>query len=207
MATAAGTPSRRRRRTPSLCTGWTPCIPGTSRDKPGIAPDCGMKLVPVYAGEEARYERRATNCPRAPCRSRPKSSSSSAWNTAPRSTRPCADSIRAAARVTLDETNIAKVQSKLEGWIDQVFVDFTGKYVREGRPAAHHLQSRGAGHPAGVPAGAQCAATDAREPGARNDGQHRQPGGRGAEAPGAVGHRRSPDRRDRPPARPSRTSR
>ena len=34
-------------------------------------------------------------------------------------------SVRAAARVTLDETRIAKVQAKLEGWIDQVFVDFT----------------------------------------------------------------------------------
>ena len=38
------------------------------------------------------------------------------------------------ARVTLDETKIAKVHSKLEGWIDQVFVDFTGKQVQQGDP-------------------------------------------------------------------------
>jgi len=38
------------------------------------------------------------------------------------------------ARVTLDETKIAKVHSKLEGWIDQVFVDFTGKQVHQGDP-------------------------------------------------------------------------
>ena len=43
-------------------------------------------------------------------------------------------SVRAAARVTLDETKIAKVHSKLEGWIDQVFVDFTGKQVHKGDP-------------------------------------------------------------------------
>jgi RND family efflux transporter MFP subunit len=43
-------------------------------------------------------------------------------------------SIRAAARVTLDETKVAKVQSKLEGWIDHVFVDFTGKQVKQGEP-------------------------------------------------------------------------
>src|SRR5581483_6476923 len=36
--------------------------------------------------------------------------------------------------VALDETRIAKVQPKLEGWIDQVFVDFTGKLVRQGDP-------------------------------------------------------------------------
>ena len=44
------------------------------------------------------------------------------------------DTIHAAARVTLDETRIAKVQPKIEGWIDQVFVDFTGKSVHEGDP-------------------------------------------------------------------------
>ena len=44
------------------------------------------------------------------------------------------DTLRAAARVTIDETRIAKVQAKLSGWIDQVFVDFTGKYVKQGDP-------------------------------------------------------------------------
>jgi len=36
--------------------------------------------------------------------------------------------------VALDETKIAKVQTKLEGWIDQVSVDFTGKLVKKGDP-------------------------------------------------------------------------
>jgi RND family efflux transporter MFP subunit len=44
------------------------------------------------------------------------------------------DTLRAAARVTLDETRISKVQSRVEGWIDQVFVDFTGMQVRKGDP-------------------------------------------------------------------------
>src|SRR5208283_4247390 len=35
-------------------------------------------------------------------------------------------------RVTLDETKIVKVQTRLEGWIDRVFADFTGKYVKKG---------------------------------------------------------------------------
>ena len=65
------------------------------------------------------------------------------------------ETIRAAAKVALDETQIAKVHSKLEGWIDQVFVDFTGKLGAEGPAAAHHLQSRSAGHAAGIPAGAE----------------------------------------------------
>lgn len=43
-------------------------------------------------------------------------------------------SFRAVGRVAVDETRIAKVQSKTEGWIDQVFVDFTGKQVEKGQP-------------------------------------------------------------------------
>ena len=31
-----------------------PMHPWYKSDKPGIAPDCGMKLVPVYAGEEKK---------------------------------------------------------------------------------------------------------------------------------------------------------
>ena len=31
-----------------------PMHPAYKSDKPGIAPDCGMKLVPVYAGEEKK---------------------------------------------------------------------------------------------------------------------------------------------------------
>jgi membrane fusion protein, copper/silver efflux system len=44
------------------------------------------------------------------------------------------DSIRAAARVMLDETKVAKVQSKLEGWIEQVYVDSVGRLVKAGEP-------------------------------------------------------------------------
>src|SRR5438128_3449707 len=42
--------------------------------------------------------------------------------------------IRAAGKVAIDETRIVHVHTKVEGWIDQVFVDFTGKLVRKGQP-------------------------------------------------------------------------
>ena len=43
-------------------------------------------------------------------------------------------SIRSNAKVTVDETRVAKVQTRIEGWIDKVFVDFTGKLVEKGQP-------------------------------------------------------------------------
>jgi RND family efflux transporter MFP subunit len=43
-------------------------------------------------------------------------------------------SFRAVGKVAIDETRQARVQSKTEGWIDQVFVNFTGKLVEKGQP-------------------------------------------------------------------------
>jgi RND family efflux transporter MFP subunit len=106
--------------------------PWYKSDKPGVAPDCGMKLVPVYAGEEARYKDRDLGQGAVQVSPEKQQLIGVEYGTAEYET--TSDSIRAAARVALDETKIAKVQAKLEGWIDQVFVDFTGKAVRKGEP-------------------------------------------------------------------------
>jgi len=42
--------------------------------------------------------------------------------------------IRAAGKVVFDETRIEHVHTKVEGWIDKVFVNFTGKQVEKGQP-------------------------------------------------------------------------
>lgn len=42
--------------------------------------------------------------------------------------------IRTVGRVEPDETRIAKVHTKFAGWVEQVFVDFTGKLVERGQP-------------------------------------------------------------------------
>lgn len=42
--------------------------------------------------------------------------------------------LRANGKVAADETRIAKVQTRIDGWIERVFVDFTGKAVEKGQP-------------------------------------------------------------------------
>ena len=42
--------------------------------------------------------------------------------------------IRAVGKVAPDEQRIARVHTRVEGWIDQVFVNFTGKVVDKGEP-------------------------------------------------------------------------
>jgi membrane fusion protein, copper/silver efflux system len=104
-----------------------PMHPWYKSDKPGIAPDCGMKLVPMYAGEQLPNQAAANAVQVSPEKQQ---LIGVEYGTAEYET--TADTIRAAARVTLDETRIVKVQTRLEGWIDRVFADFTGKYVKKG---------------------------------------------------------------------------
>ena len=108
-----------------------PMHPWYKSDKPGIAPDCGMKLVPMYAGEQLPNRVAANAVQVSPEKQQ---SIGVEYGTAEYET--TADTIRAAARVTLDDTKIVKVQTRLEGWIDRVFADFTGKYVKKGDPLA-----------------------------------------------------------------------
>jgi Cu(I)/Ag(I) efflux system membrane fusion protein len=48
--------------------------------------------------------------------------------------RPLARKIRTVGIVTFDETRVAQVFSKVEGWIDRLSVDYTGKLVKKGQP-------------------------------------------------------------------------
>jgi membrane fusion protein, copper/silver efflux system len=109
-----------------------PMHPQYKSDRPGIAPDCGMKLEPVYAdGEGAKP---ADDSVPGTVHISPEKLQliGVTYGTAAYET--VTDSLRAAARVALDETRIAKVQPRLEGWIDHVYVDFTGKLIRKGDP-------------------------------------------------------------------------
>ena len=48
--------------------------------------------------------------------------------------RPLEKVIRTVGRVDYDEKRIVTVSPKIGGWIEDLFVDFTGKYVRQGEP-------------------------------------------------------------------------
>ena len=42
--------------------------------------------------------------------------------------------LRAVGKVAFDETKITRINPKIEGWIEDVYVDFTGKLVKKGQP-------------------------------------------------------------------------
>ena len=44
--------------------------------------------------------------------------------------------IRTVGRIEIDEQNQATVNTKIEGWIEKLYVDYTGRYVKKGEPLA-----------------------------------------------------------------------
>jgi RND family efflux transporter MFP subunit len=107
---------------------YDPMHPRYKSDKPGTAPDCGMDLVPKYADEQA-------------VNMAPGSVMISAQNqqligvrtvVAKRET--LVRDVRTTAQITADETKIAHVHVKINGFIEQVFVDYIGQLVKKGQP-------------------------------------------------------------------------
>jgi membrane fusion protein, copper/silver efflux system len=140
-----------------------PMHPWYKSDRPGIAPDCGMKLEPVYADGAA-----PAAAGRKPLRYRdpqdhsytsekpglnPESGNTlepvydegaiaispekqqmigmrygyAEWTTD-------GQTIRAAGRVSPDETRVTRIHAKVDGWIERVMVDFTGASIHQGQP-------------------------------------------------------------------------
>jgi RND family efflux transporter MFP subunit len=101
---------------------YCPMHPHIHSEKPGTCPICGMKLVERKTGEKAGESVRISTS---------KQQMIGVQTGVAEITTEARD-IRAQGKVTYDETAISHVHSRVEGWIEDVFVDFTGKWVKEG---------------------------------------------------------------------------
>jgi len=95
--------------------------------QPGVAPDCGMKLVPQYAGD-------ATVSPNGSVSIPPQQQQLIGVKLATAELRDLSSTIRTTGRVTVDERRVAQVRTKFDGFIDTLYVNFTGQAVRRGDP-------------------------------------------------------------------------
>ncbi len=92
---------------------------------PGRAPDCGMKLVPVYADEAAPPANGGVSLS-------PQRQQLIGVKLATAEVRDLSRTIRATGRVAVDERRIAQVRTKFDGFVDALSVNFTGQAVRRG---------------------------------------------------------------------------
>lgn len=125
-----------------------PMHPAFRSDKPGNCGICGMRLVPDdspgHAGHapapaagndvEPVYAGGAAPMPMGTIRVSPQKQQLIGVKYGEAAAAATTHTFRAVGKVAMDETRVAKVQSKIEGWVDQVFIDFTGKVVEKGQP-------------------------------------------------------------------------
>jgi hypothetical protein len=114
-----------------------PMHPSYRSDKPGIAPDCNMALEPVYAEQASEME---ASAPLDTVHISPEKQQLIGVQYGTVEYGSAVQTIRAAARISMDENKIARVQSKYDGWIDQVCVTLVGTEVRRST-APYRLQS------------------------------------------------------------------
>jgi len=103
--------------------------PSVRQSEPGRCPLCGMDLIPVEpavrvdtAGVDLTF---VVNTAK-------QQLAGVTFATVER--RPLTKSIRVYGRVDYDETRLAVVNLRVSGWIEQLFANFTGQFVRKGDP-------------------------------------------------------------------------
>jgi RND family efflux transporter MFP subunit len=109
---------------------YDPMHPAYRSDKPGIAPDCGMELVPMYSDGAS-----GTGGAQAPAGTIGVSADKQQMigvETGYAEMSQGVKTLRAVGRVAVDERRVTRVQSRTEGWIEKVNVDFTGRAVQQG---------------------------------------------------------------------------
>jgi RND family efflux transporter MFP subunit len=115
-----------------------PMHPAYKSDKPGVAPDCGMTLEAVYADDAAAgtsgHAESAPSIPPGAIKISPERQQLVGVKFATVELSGQARSIRSVGKVTFDETRVAHVHTRIDGWIEKVFVDFTGDFVKRGQP-------------------------------------------------------------------------
>jgi Cu(I)/Ag(I) efflux system membrane fusion protein/cobalt-zinc-cadmium efflux system membrane fusion protein len=104
----------------------SPMDPGYVRDKPGKAP-CGMDMVPVYEDVEG-----AAVAPGVIAVS-PTTVQSMGVRTAKVEVKPLSRITTAVGLVTYNERNLAVINTKVNGWVEKLYVNATGDPVRRGQ--------------------------------------------------------------------------
>ncbi|MFH1594919.1 MAG: efflux RND transporter periplasmic adaptor subunit [Pseudomonadota bacterium] len=104
----------------------SPMDPGYVRDKPGKAP-CGMDMVPVYEDVEGAAVAHGVIAVS------PTTVQSMGVRTAKVEVKPLSRVTTAVGLVTYNERNLAVINTKVNGWVEKLYVNATGDPVRKGQ--------------------------------------------------------------------------
>lgn len=111
-----------------------PMHPTVVQDKKGSCPICGMDLVPIEKGETERACHGSAVPGLATVTITPEIRQRMGLRLGTVEKRPLAREVRTSARIVIDETRQYLVNTKIEGWVEKLFVNVTGQDVKKGDP-------------------------------------------------------------------------
>ncbi|MGD0791452.1 MAG: efflux RND transporter periplasmic adaptor subunit [Terriglobales bacterium] len=123
-ATSTAAPSGERK----ILFWYDPMHPAYKSDKPGIAPDCGIQLVPKYADDET------SKMPAGTVKIAPEKQQLIGVRTGAVERQSLVRTVRTTGQLTSDETKLAHIHVKVNGYIDKGYVDYIGQLVKKGQP-------------------------------------------------------------------------
>ncbi len=106
---------------------YAPMNPSYHSDHPGKSP-MGMDLLPKYADDAAE------KMPSGTIKISPERQQLIGVRTTTVERAPLTRTIRTTGHLVPDETKLAHIHVKVNGWIDKVYVDFVGALVKKGQP-------------------------------------------------------------------------
>ena len=109
-----------------------PMKPGYKSDKPGKSPFMDMDLVPIY--DESAPGAPSVVEGHSAIQLTQQRQQAIGVGIGKAETRDLTKTIRTVGRVTLDETLNRQIHAKFEGYIERLYVDYTGKPVKKGQP-------------------------------------------------------------------------
>ncbi|MGZ7030836.1 MAG: efflux RND transporter periplasmic adaptor subunit [Thermoanaerobaculia bacterium] len=103
-------------------------------NKPGVAPDCNMELMPVYAEETSTTS--TAPQPAGTVSLSPQRQQLIGVKLAKAEVRDISRTTRTVGTVAADERRRATIQTKVDGYVESLYVSATGQTVRRGEPLA-----------------------------------------------------------------------
>jgi membrane fusion protein, copper/silver efflux system len=111
-----------------------PMHPSYTSDKPGVAPDCGMQLEPVYAGAQALP---GSTVPAGALQVTPEKQQTMGVTTGVVERTGLRRTLRTVGRVAADENRVYRLVTTIDGWVKQVFAGQTGGIVARDQVLLH----------------------------------------------------------------------
>jgi RND family efflux transporter MFP subunit len=127
-------PQQPKKEEPQATLYLCPMHPQITADKPGDCPICGMRLVKKETATAPGEGTTAAPAGLAPIMVTPEQKKRLGLTFGTVELRHIVKEVRTSARIVPDETRLFRVTTKIDGYVDKLYVNVTGQEIKKGQP-------------------------------------------------------------------------